>query len=372
MQHPYSSFALVLLLPLSIARAGNPAYAPYLDLSNNTERHVIIAAGTTNVYQGHATTVLLADNTTLLAVWTSGHGGRCGPAAMSHDAGKTWTRIDDRLPSEYATWKNCPAIYRMPAPDGKERLGIFACGKPDKANGRAAEMMHMTSEDNGATWHVQPPTPVTCVMPMCTVISLKDGSLLGQYNDRWPEEKPRWNRVFQVRSSDGGLTWADARCVAQNTDMNICEPFLIRSPDGSELCSILRDNAKSALSKLIFSQDEGKTWSTPEPSAWGLTGHRHHGVQLKDDRWVIAFRDTAPGSPTRNHFVAWVGTYDDIKARRPGRRIKLLHSYAGGDCGYAALVLFPDETILATTYIKYWNDARKHSVVGVFIKPEDL
>jgi len=160
--------------------------------------------------------------------------------------------------------------------------------------------------------------------------------------------------------------------VAQQADMNLCEPFLLRSPDGSEICSILRDNVKNALSKLIFSRDNGKTWTAPEDAAWSLTGHRHHGVQLKDGRWVIAFRDTAPKSPASGHFVAWTGTYDDIKARRPGQRIKLLHSYHGSDCGYAALSLFPDGTILATTYIKYWNDARKNSVVGVFVRPEDL
>jgi hypothetical protein len=352
--------------------ADTAAYAPCLDLSSATDRHVVIAAGTPDTYQGHATTALLADGKTLFAVWTAGHGGHCGPAARSQDAGRTWTRIDTRFPAEYATWKNCPALYRMADPQGKERIFVFACGTPDNANGRAAEMTRVVSEDNGETWRPLPPLPVTCVMPMCTVIRLKDGSYLGQYNDRWPEEKKRWNRVFQMRSDDGGLTWRDPRLVAQHPDMNLCEPFLLSSPDGNELCAVLRDNAKNALSKLTFSQDGGQTWSQPEDAAWGLTGHRHHGVQLKDGRWVIAFRDTAPGSPSRNHFVAWTGTYADIKARRPGRRIKLLHSHAGGDCGYAALSLFPDETILATTYIKYWNDPRKHSVVGVFIKPEDL
>jgi len=63
--------------------------------------------------------------------------------------------------------------------------------------------------------------------------------------------------------------------------------------------------------------------------------------------------------------VAWVGTYNDIKHRKPGQyRIKLLHSYAKGDCGYPGVERLPDGTILATTYIKYWDDARKHSVVA--------
>jgi hypothetical protein len=348
------------------------SFAPFLDLSSDTDRHVIIAAGTPEIYQGHATTALLADGKTMFAVWTTGHGGHCGPAAMSKDRGKTWQRIDDRFPPEYATWKNCPAIYRMADARGKERLFVFACGKPAPGQDRAAGMARVVSEDNGETWRVMPPLPVTCVMPMCSIMRLKDGAYLGQYNDRWPERKKIWNRVFQIFSYDGGLTWSKAELVAQHEAMNLCEPFLLRSSDNNELCAILRDNVKNALSKLIFSRDEGKTWSDPIESSWGVTGHRHHGVCLPDGRWVIAFRDTAPGSPTRNHFVVWLGTYEDIRERRPGRRIKLLHSFAGSDCGYAALELLPDGTVFATTYIKYWNDNRKHSVVGVRIKPEDL
>ncbi|MDX9868647.1 MAG: sialidase family protein [Kiritimatiellia bacterium] len=362
---------LFFCLAALAGRAEEP-FAPYLDLSAETNRHVVIAAGTPEIYQGHATTALLADGQTLFAVWTLGHGGGCGPAATSRDGGKTWHRIDGRFPAEYKSFKNCPALFRMSDPQGKERLFIFACGRPDKANSRALEMTRVVSEDHGETWRVLPPLPVTCVMPLCTVIRLKDGSYLGQYNDRWPEQKSRWNRVFQIRSEDGGLTWADARPVAQHPNMNLCEPFLLRSPDGKELCAVLRDNAKNALSKLTFSRDEGKTWTAPEDASWGITGHRHHGVQLKDGRWAVAFRDTAPKSPTRGHFVAWVGTYGEIKNKQSGKRIKLLRSFAGMDCGYAALVLFPDETILATTYIKYWNDNRKQSVVGVFINPYDL
>ena len=363
-----STFLALLSLP---ACAETP-FEPFLDLSSATNRHVVIEAGTPELYRGHATTVLLADGKTLFAVWTTGHGGGCGPAATSLDGSKTWQRVDDRFPDEYRAWKNCPAIFRMTDPGGKDRLFVFACCASDKANNRATEMARVVSEDNGVTWRVMPSLPITCVMPMCSVIRLKNGSYLGQYNDRWPEQRKQWNRVFQVVSSDGGLSWSAPSLVAQDSAMNLCEPFLLRSPDGSELCSILRDNAKSALSKLIFSRDEGQTWTAPEVSSWGLTGHRHHGVQLKDGRWVIAFRDTAPKSPTGGHFVAWTGTYDDIKNRRGGKRIKLLHSFAGRDCGYASLALFPDETIFATTYVKYWNDARKQSVVGVFIHPEDL
>ncbi|MFO7937630.1 MAG: sialidase family protein [Kiritimatiellia bacterium] len=356
------------LITTALLSMAQQPYAPYRDLSQDRSRHVIIEAGTPEIYQGHATTVLLADGKTMFAVWTLNHGGPCGPLALSEDGGKTWKRVDERLPEEFKKYRNCPAIYRMTDKQGKERLFIFACGEADPGKSRSIEMARVMSEDGGKTWEMMPSIPVTCVMPICSMIQLKDGSYLAQYNDRWPEKQKIWNRVFQMTSSDGGLTWSKATLVAQHPEMNLCEPFLLRSPDGKEICAILRDNAKNALSKLIFSRDEGKTWSEPENSSWGLTGHRHHGVQLKDGRWVIAFRDMAPKSPTQGHFVAWVGSYDEIKKKCPGKRIKLLHSNAGMDCGYAALSLLPDETIFAVTYIKYKPGKDKHSIVGVRFK----
>ena len=126
----------------------------------------------------------------------------------------------------------------------------------------------------------------------------------------------------------------------------------------------MRENTHTGCSLVMFSSDEGATWSAPKDTAWALTGDRHVGVLARDGRLVIAFRDQAPQSPTHGHFVAWVGTYDEIKRGQPGQyRIKLLHSFAGRDCGYPGVELLPDGTIVATTYIKYWNDARKQSVV---------
>jgi hypothetical protein len=71
--------------------------------------------------------------------------------------------------------------------------------------------------------------------------------------------------------------------------------------------------------------------------------------------------------------VAWVGTYEDIKNNRPGQyRIKLLHSYAGADCGYPGMEILPDDTIIATTYIKYCSGNEKHSVVSTRFKIDEI
>ena len=134
----------------------------------------------------------------------------------------------------------------------------------------------------------------------------------------------------------------------------------------------MRENKHKGRSLVMFSQNEGKTWSTPVDTAWGLTGDRHYGVQAEDGRWVIAFRDKAKNSPTENHFVAWVGTYDDIKNSKPGQcRIKLLHSHAGWDCGYPGMELLPDDTIVATTYIRY-KPGEEHSVVSTRFRLKEI
>src|SRR5688500_7293223 len=56
-----------------------------VDLSSDTTRHVIVAQGTEDIYQGHPTTELLPDGKTIYAVWTYGHGGACGPMKRSDD-----------------------------------------------------------------------------------------------------------------------------------------------------------------------------------------------------------------------------------------------------------------------------------------------
>jgi hypothetical protein len=133
----------------------------------------------------------------------------------------------------------------------------------------------------------------------------------------------------------------------------------------------MRENTHRGRSLVMFSADEGSTWSTPVETPWGLSGDRHIGVPLADGRWVFAFRDMAPASPTRGHFVAWVGTYEDIKkGEGGGYRIKLFHNHAERvtDCGYPGVELLPDGTLVATTYVKYAAGPEKHSVVSTRFK----
>ena len=348
---------------------------PVIDISGDAARQVVIAAGTKDRYEGHPTTLLADDGKTMFCVWTTGHGGPCGQMARSDDGGRTWTRIDETLPPVYAqTHRNCPVLQKLRGPDGKVRYFVYS-HKASKGSGLAILM----SEDFGKTWAELPCQPhLWSGMPPTGVMTLKDGTvaLFGQVpkdptrtKDRPTDDQAVWMAI----SKDGGCTYGTARRVMEVDQCNLCEPCCMRSPDGNSLLLLARENRHKGRSMMSFSSDEGKTWSAPVDTPWALTGDRHEGVTLPDGRYVIAFRDQAVGSPLRGQFVAWVGTFDDLKNGRSGQcRIHLLrHHYlpkgfpgGKGDTGYPGVELLPDGTIVCTTYSRHFADDRQSSVVS--------
>lgn len=348
-----------------------------LDISADKSRHVVVAAGTEEIYQGHPTTVLLPDGKTMYCVWTINHGGPCGPLKRSDDGGLTWSDLLP-VPENWKQATNCPTIYRLADPRGVERLFIFAGHGPDKGK----SMHYSYSEDNGKTWSGMKPSGLGgTAMPFCDIKPIDGGKrLLGITNIRRPgETKDKTSNVIaQSISEDGGFTWsAPWRIVLDLGELKPCEPELIRSPNGRQLLCLMRENKKHE-SLYMTSDDEGRTWSKPKTLPKGLWGDRHKAKYTKDGRLVVCFRDTGRQSPTRNHFVAWVGKYDDIiKGKQGLYRIKLINNHRWNmpngrhrdwDCGYPGVEVLPDDTVVATTYTKYTDGPELNSVVSVRFK----
>lgn len=335
-----------------------------VDLSGLVERQVVIASGTEETYQGHPTTLLLPDGKTILCTWTQGHGGACGFLKRSSDGGKTWSELVD-VPPSWTQSSNCPVLFRLPDPNGVCSLFVYAGSGPDGC------IQVACSRDEGLAWSDMRSTGVSAVMPFCAIVPVEGGRrLLGLTNAR-RIHKPegmvddQWsNIIVKSYSEDGGFTWSPWEVVLDNPDYRYCEPCLV-FPENVEchtwIC-LLREN-RHGKSYRIVTEDEGATWSAPEELPVGLHGDRHIARYTRDGRLVVAFRDRA-GSGTAGHFVAWVGRWQDVLDRgEGGYRIKLLHNYAGFDCGYPGLECLPDGTLVATTYLKYRDDTCQHSVV---------
>lgn len=273
-------------------------------------------------------------------------------------------RCDDIMPKAYReTHRNCPTLHSIIRPDGGTNL-LVVSSKRSKGG-------IVISPDSGRTWREAPVAALSSGMPPTGSVMLKDGSvaLFGQIrnnpkvrSDRPSDDQSIWMSI----SKDGGWTWGPMRVVASMPKKNLCEPFCLRSPDGNELCLLIRENRHTARSMMCFSRDEGKTWTKPQDTCWGLSGDRHEGIYLPDGRLFIAFRDRALGSSTYGHYVGWVGTYEDLRSGRSGDfRVRILANMAEKvwDTGYSGVELLKDGTVLCTTYLQYRKTDRSHSVV---------
>lgn len=354
-------YSLISFL-LEFINAQNYNNLPWIDLSSKKELHFIIAEGNENLYNGHPTTTLLGDGKTLLCTWSLGHGGKAAFIAKSNDGGFTWN--SQKTPYDWRKMSNCPSIYKMVDKKGKERLFVF-CQEP--------LMGYSYSEDNGQTWSKVKSLNKPCVMAFSSIVKLNNGDYLGVYhrgaNDNDCPPLTLWSSV----SHDGGLNWDKSVKIGEFDGRSPCEPCLFYSPNKKQLACIARENDRKGNSLMMFSDDDGMTWTKMKETPWGVTGDRHVARYLKDGRLIIAFRDMALNSPTKGHFVVWVGTYKDLIEGTSGQyRIKLLHSYAGSDCGYPGLEVLSDGTIVAITYVKYRPGIEKHSIVGVRFNLEEV
>jgi hypothetical protein len=179
-------------------------------------------------------------------------------------------------------------------------------------------------------------------------------------------------RVYKTISRDGGLNWGQPEVIAESPGAHLCEPGLIRSPDGKQIAVLLRENSRKHNAFVIFSDDEGKTWTEPRELPGALTGDRHAGKYGPDGRLFLSFRDTTHESPTRGDWVGWVGTYTDIMQGREGQyRVRLMDNMKGSDCAYPGVEVLPDGTFVATTY-GHWIEGEEPFIVSVRFKLAEL
>ncbi len=355
-----------------VAAAAPRGYSiPVIDLAGETNRQVIVDREP-GQYLGHPTTVLLEDGKTILCVYPKGHGKGALILKRSTDGGRTWS---ERLPvpDNWSTSKETPTIHRVVDAHGKKRLIVWSGLYPARL---------AMSEDDGVTW-----TPLRDagnwggVVVMSSVEALKTGRghYMALFHDdgrfmtkEGKQQKPIVFTLFKTLSTDGALTWSKPEAIYASSDVHLCEPGLVRSPDGKQIAVLLRENARRKNSHIIFSNDEGKTWTQPRELPGALTGDRHVGKYAHDGRLFISFRDTTHESKTQGDWVAWVGTYDDLLQNREGQyRVRLMDNHHKWDCAYPGVEILPDRKFIITTY-GHWNPTEAPYIVSVHLNLEEL
>jgi len=340
----------------------------WLDLEGDTARQTTVHR-VARKYQGHPTTVLLGDGKTMLCVHPEGHGK--GPIVLqrSDDAGETWSG-PLAVPKNWATSLETPTIHRLTDPiSGKERLVLFSGLYPIRSS---------VSNDGGRTWTgLQPIGEFGGIVAMASCVRLANGDHAAFFHDDGRYFTNRGERsmftVYQTLSSDGGLSWRAPTVVMTAPHADLCEPGVVRSPDGKLLAMLLRENSRQSASMILFSHDEAKSWGDGcRALPASLCGDRHVGAYAPDGRLLVSFRDMANGSPTRGDWVAWVGTFDDLLAGRDGQyRVRLSRNWRGTDCGYPGVEVLADGTFVLTSY-GHWEPGEAPFVRAVRLRLAEL
>lgn len=344
-------------------------------------------------YMAHPDSVLLK-NGNILTMYPKGHGKGAVQNRISTDGGKTWSESIQNTPKSWENSQETPTVYRLQFTDGKaEDKLIMISANPQWGDDPTDGGFNCSvSNDEGQTWtefetfyDVNSDCPVIPIVAMSSLTQLKEN---GKFVDKWMglfHDRDFYNyKTILTFDEKGNPQWSKPekyfsayRDIEEKS--NMCEVEVIRSEQGQgdELCLISRSNTKQMNSLISFSQDEGKTWSQPVEAPAALNGERHKAEWTKDGRLFITFRSIERGQKAKENakestmggwisegWVAWVGTYDDLKNGNEGQyRIKLAHIYekgqkepeyyAGADTGYCGNVVLDDGTIVTSSYGKF-------------------
>lgn len=346
-------------------------------------------------YLGQPDMVMLDDNQTLVTSYPVGHGK--GPLVLkiSYDAGETW--VEKKTPESFRGSQETPTMYKIHLKDGTQRLMLItACpGWGQDLEGNATGWNTSYSDDGGETWteykhwytNHKDGTPNKSIVAMASLIQLKDSN--GNDIQKWMGVYHNYDYVnyktYLTFDENGEEQWSEPEPYLSEhrsieSGYQMCEIGMFRSPDGKRIVGLARSQSHNNPATLIYSEDEGETWSRPMDLPGSLAGERHKAVyDPVSGRLLITFREINYDLNGNGKFdggndwkagdwAAWVGTYEDLMEQNEGQyRILIDEDWANnaksGDTGYAGIVVQPDGTFIMDSY-GHWDKAFSESWQG--------
>lgn len=365
-------------------------------------------------FLGQVSSAILEDNKTVVAVYPKSHGRGSIVEKISRDGGLTWgERI--ALPESFATSMDVPTVFRTVDAEGCKRLLLFtgtypirmavseddgiswselapignyggmcvmgdvvSLGEPGKYMALFHDEVNSFFGGDGSELHTfYRYTDGDRKKIMYYIYERNEDGTLGakkrtffaEGDESVPEEngekiyevaygqmdKGTQFHVNKIITRDGGLTWSQPQTIARHKEAHLCEPGAIRLSDGT-LAVLIRENMVKYHSFIMFSHDNGETFTEPREIPLSLTGDRHTCRRLKDGRIAVTFRDKREDFGTQGDWILWIGTDDDLRNGGEGQyrfRLKYNHVNAGGwkcDCAYPGFHVLDDGTMLLITY----------------------
>lgn len=340
-------------------------------------------------YLGHPDSVLL-NNGDILTFYPKGHGKGAVLSKISDNNGVSYDKEIENQPVSWEKSLETPTVYRLEFTNGEEKLILISANSKWPGMSTPGGFNSSISLDEGKTWTEfkrfwdnDSEMPIIPIVAMASLTRLKEK---GEFVDKWMgifhDHRFINYKTILTFNENGDYTWSKPEPYLSEyrdieTYAGVCEVECIRSDcgKGDELCLIARCNKKTCTSLLIFSNDEGKTWSRPVEAPFALNGERHKAEYTDDGRLFITFRSIERdrkrvkkmrklGGEKKWYsegWVAWIGTYDDLKNGTEGQyRIKIAHTYldhqnkpsivANADTGYCGNVVLKDGTIVTSSY----------------------
>ena len=269
----------------------------------------------------------------------------------------THNRFEYEEGGDYSAWLKFPFLNDEQKNAISKRMAT--------AQGYEAERSSyvMISEDYGETWGKPIRVPVST--PHGPAL-MNNGSLIyvgREWNSKscgiplaTESETSHFNPFYAFVSADGGETWQYRAHIAfPNVEgAKFCEPHTIQLANGRIICSIRVQGSASELIPVGFtvytcySDDEGKTWTTPVLVDDQMHGSPPHILELKNGTLVMTY---ACRTEAYQYGEKARLSYDGGKTWEQDEI--MLAPAKDWDLGYPASVQLSDGTLVTIYYQKY-------------------